>query len=155
MFNSITWGQYFSTIVFLLVCYYIIIGIRYYRWEILKLIGITKVEVNSLNTRDLSNFKNLTLADNHEAYLPNSAEDIDISILVKSFIDEVDAYLLEAYQNKIHKNDLLKSLQLIASKYPLLKDADCRKELVHIVLNAANSHFPNLFRLNDVNQMWT
>jgi len=151
MFNSITWAQYFSAIAFLLFCYYTVIGFRYYRWEILNLIGIKKVGVDSLNTSSLSDFKNLNVSENREEYLQKEDKEIDISPLVQSFTDEVHAYLQEAYHNKIHKNDLLNSLQIIALKYPVLKEADCRDELVHIVLNAADTKYPNLLQSNDVN----
>ena len=50
MFNSITWGQYFSTLALLLVCYYTVIGFRYYRWKILAVIGIKKVEDSTVGS---------------------------------------------------------------------------------------------------------
>ncbi len=43
MFNSITWAQYFTTVGLILCFYYLGIAYRYYRWEILSLIGIKKV----------------------------------------------------------------------------------------------------------------
>ena len=154
MFNSITWAQYFSAIAFILFCYYTVIGFRYYRREILHLIGIKKVEVCSINISGLSNFKNLTEVKNHEEYLPKSSKEIDISPLVQSFTDEVHAYLEEANQNKLKKNELLNSLQIIVSKYPAFKDADCSDDLMQLVLNAADKHYPNQIQSNDVHQIW-
>lgn len=154
MLSSITWAKYFSTTALLLICYYIFIGFRYYKWEILSIIGIKKVEESRLGTIVLPNFKNLVVTENHEDYLPKHNLEIDISPLVQSFTDEVQAYVQEACENKIQKKEMLHSLQIIASKYPALKDADCRDEFTQLVLNAVNKQYPNLLQPNDVNQIW-
>jgi len=151
MFNSITWGQYFSTIALLLVCYYAVIGYRYYGWEILGIIGIKKVEDSTVGSSALSNFKNLIVTENPDDYLPKPALEIDISPLVQSFTDEVQAYLKEAVKNKTQKEELLNSLQVIVSKYPALKDADCKNELMQFVSTEVNRQYPNLFQPNNVN----
>ena len=155
MFNSITWGQYFSTLALLLVCYYAFIGYRYYRWEILGMIGIKKFEDGGVGSTELSFFKNLIVTENPDDYLPKPYPaiglEVDISPLVQSFRDEVQAYLQEAGKTKIQKQELLNSLQEIASKYPALKDADCKDELMQFVLTEVNRHHPNMVQLNDVN----
>lgn len=151
MFNSITWGQYFSTLALLLVCYYAFVGYRYYRWEILGIIGIRKVEDSAVGSSELSTFKNLILTENPGDYLPKPDLEIDISPLVQSFTDEVQAYLQEISKNKMPKEELLSSLQEIARKYPALKNADCKDELTQFVLNEVNRQYPNLLQLNDVN----
>ena len=104
MFNSITWGQYFSTIIFLLIIYYILIGFRFYRWEILSVAGIRKVDDDSLNTTAaLSNLKEFTASENHEDYLPKPFLEIDISPLVQSFTDEVTTFVQDADEAEITK----------------------------------------------------
>jgi hypothetical protein len=40
MFNSISWWQYFTTAALAVTHYYLIIGYKYYRWEILNLTGV-------------------------------------------------------------------------------------------------------------------
>lgn len=154
MFNSITWGQYFTTVALLLICYYAFIVFRYYRWEILSLIGIKKVEDNTVAISTVANFKKSFETESHENYLPKPALEIDISPLVQSFTDEVKAYLLETENGKIQKGELLNSLQLIGSKYPALKDADCKEELLQFVLTEVNAQYPHLLQLNDINKLW-
>ena len=41
MLNSITWGQYITAIVLTLIFYYVVIGYKYFKWEILALIGFS------------------------------------------------------------------------------------------------------------------
>ncbi|MEP7109167.1 MAG: hypothetical protein ABI760_14335 [Ferruginibacter sp.] len=90
MFNSITWGQYFSTLVLLLVCYFAYIRYPYYWWEILGIISIKKFEDNAVGSSELSTFKNLIVTESLEDYLPKPDPiafglEIDISPLVDSF----------------------------------------------------------------------
>jgi hypothetical protein len=153
MLNSITWGQYFSTLAFLLIFYYLYTGYRYYIWEILGIIGIKKVDENN-NVKTLSSdFKNLMIAENPEDYLPKTALEIDTLILDPSFKDEINAYLKEVEFNKLQKKELLKSLQVIALKYPALRNSDHKLELLHSVVTEVNRYFPNLLLEDEINQL--
>jgi hypothetical protein len=153
MFNSISWSQYIVTIALLLVLYYLFVGFKYYHWEILNLIGIRKVETDTIVIPAVHNQVNPVLTEKHEDYLPKPALDIDISPVVQSFTDEVMAYLNEA-KPSVQQNELLYSLQLIASKYPALKDADCKDELLQAVLNEVNHKYPGLLESVDLITLW-
>ena len=155
MFNSITWVQYFSVIILLLVFYYILIGFRFYKWEILSIIGIRKVDDVSLNTTAaLSNLKEFATSENHENYLPKSSLEIDISPLVQSFTDEVTAFVQEADEAEITKEEVINSLQVICSKYPAIKNADCRKDLEVAVLKEISLKYPTLLQQKDFKNLW-
>ena len=155
MFNSITWEQYFSAIILLLVVYYIAVGFRFYKWEILSVIGIRKADDVSLNTTAaLSNLKEFTASENHENYLPKPSLEIDISPLVQSFTDEVTAFLQGSDEGDITKEEIINSLQAICSRYPAIKNADCRKDLEVDVLKEINLKYPTLFHKNDIENLW-
>ena len=154
MFDSITWGQYITTVVLFLVCYYIFIGFRFFRWELLSLIGIKKVEDKGLAISTVSDFKRNFKAEKHENYFPKPALEIDISPVVQSFTDEVKAYLTEA-DILASKGELLNSIQLIVLKYPVLQEADYKHELVDFLFIEANAKFPNLLQQDDVKQLLT
>jgi hypothetical protein len=154
MFNSITWGQYFTSAALILSCYYLVIGYQYYRWEILSLIGISKVESSTVAFQTVENPKKSFVSENKDDFLPTPSIEIDISPLVQSFTEEVQAYLQESPNNKIKKEEFLNSIQLIASKYPALKEADCKDELVQFVINATNTKYPNLLQPNDIILLW-
>lgn len=152
MFNSITWGQYFTIVTLLLVCHYAFIGLRFYRWEILGLIGIKKIEDKAIAISTVANFKKSFESESHEDYLPKPASEIDISLLVQSFTDEVKVYLQES-DSSTTKNELLHSIQVIILKYPVLKDADYKHELVQFLFDETNAKHSNLLQLNDVKQL--
>lgn len=152
MFNSITWGQYLTTVALLLICYYVFVALRFYRWEILSVIGIKKVENEAITISTVANFEKSFENENHENYLPKPDLEVDISPVVQSFTDEIKAYLQEA-KNGIAKDELLNSLQAIVTKYPVLKSVDYKPELVQFILDESNTKHPNLLQLNDLKQL--
>lgn len=154
MFNSITWGQYLSAIIFLLIIYYAVIGFKFYRWEILNVFSIRKVEDGTMNTASLSNLRNFVTPENPEDYLPKPVLEIDISPLVQSFADEVKAFVQGSENTKMTKDEIINSLNIISSKYPALKDADCRNDLEQFVLNEINVQYPNLLHPKDLIKLW-
>ena len=152
MFDTITWAQYFTTVISLLICYYAFIGFRYYRWEILGIIGIKKVEDNTTGISTVADFKKSLETKSHEDYLPKPTLEIDISPLVQSFTDEVKAYLQES-SREILKDELMHSIELIILKYPVLKDSDYKQELVQFIFDEANAKYPNLFQVKEIKQL--
>ena len=154
MFNSITWGEYFSTIISLLIIYYALLGFKFYKWEILAAFGIRKVDNATLNTVSLSGLKKYVSPENEEDYQPKQSMEIDISPLVQSFNDEVTAFLQQADEVGITKEQITNSLQSICSKYPAIKNADCKNELILMVANEINLKYPNLFQPNDLVRLW-
>lgn len=154
MFNSISWGQYFTTVFLFVIIYYVYVGIRYYRWEILKLIGIKKVEQNTISISTVSNFKKSFEAETHADYLPKPEFEIDISPLVQSFTDEISAYI-QGSESATTKSELLHSIQTIVLKYPALKNADYKQELVEFLLGQTNSLYPDLLNQDDVQKLLT
>lgn len=152
MLNSITWAQYVTAVIFLLGCYYTFIGFRFYRWEILSLIGIKKIEGNNISISTVAEFKKNFQTENHEDYLPQPAMDINISPLIQAFTDEVKAYL-QGTGAGITSKELLHSINLIILKYPVLKDAEYQRDLMQFVFYEVNAQYPNLLRQSDIKQL--
>lgn len=153
MLNSISWVQYITAITILLFSYYLYVGFTYFRWEILSLAGINKVEDNKIVIPGITNQREVLEPENPEDYLPKPALEIDISPVIQSFTDEVQAYIQEAKPH-VQQPELLYSLQLIASKYSVLKNADCRDELLQIVFTEVNKKYTGLVEQNDLSLLW-
>lgn len=152
MLGSVSWNQYITCISLLLVSYYAFVGYKYYRWELLSLIGIKKVD-DAESSIPVAELKKQFATSNHSDYLPKENLDADISPLVQAFTDEVKAFVSSANSSK-QKKELLYSLELIISKYPVLKDADCKEELVNFVKAESNTKYPNLLEHEDIERLW-
>lgn len=152
MLNSITWAQYFTTVTLLLVCYYVFIGFRFYRWELLGLFGIKKIEDNVIATATVADFRQSFETERNEDYFPKPVLEVDISQVVKSFIDEVKAYMEES-DDEISKDEILLSLKIIVNKYPVFQTVDYNHELVQFMFDKSNAKYPNLLQLNDLKKL--
>lgn len=155
MFNSITWEQYFSAIIILLLIYYTIIVFKFYKWEILAAIGIRKADNATGNSLSLFGLRNYVSPEKDEDYQPKQSMEIDISPVVQLFNDEVAAFLQQTDEVGITKKQIINSLQSICSKYSAIKNADCRNELTLLVASEINLKYPNLFQQNDLASLWT
>lgn len=153
MLSSITWSQYISAIAFSLLCYYAYVGYKYFRWEILGLIGIKRAETGTLYIPAVTDLKKQLITENHEDYLPKPVDETDISPLVSSFMDEAKAYL-QAARQQTSKQELLNSLHQILQKYPVLLKADCKDELIQFLFNETNALYPDTVNQQEIQQLW-
>ena len=113
---------------------------------------IKKVDDNAIAISTVANFKKSFQTERNEDYLPKPLLEADISPLLQSFADEVKAYLQES-DSGITKDELLHSIQEIIIKYPALKDSDHKSEVGEFIFNESNAKYPNLFQLNDLEQL--
>lgn len=150
MFNSITWGQYLFAVVLLLVLYYAFVGFKYFRWEILSLIGIKKVDNDTIVIPAMTNTKP---EEKHEDYLPKPPQKTDTSPMVQPFTDEVQAYLSQT-ENGITKHELTDALQQLIEKYPAAQNTEYKNELTYFIASSVNEKYPQLLRANDISQLW-
>ena len=150
MFNSITWGQYLFAVTLLLVLYYAFVGFKYFRWEILSLIGIKKVDNDTIVIPPVTSTRP---EENHEDYLPKPPQTTDTSPMVQPFTDEVQAYLNQT-DNSISKHELIDALQQLFEKHPVVQNAEYRNELTYFIASSVNLKYPQLLRASDISQLW-
>lgn len=152
MLSSITWGQYLSAILISLICYYAYVGYSYFKWELLALIGIKKVEPGAIPIA-VADLKKQFVSESHSDYLPKDVTDNDITPVINAFEDEVKAFLQEA-GNGIDKASLLTALQQICQKYPVLKSSDNSDELNLFILKEVEKYNSGIINVQDIQQLW-
>lgn len=152
MLSSITWGQYFVMITLLLVCYYVYVGYSYFKWELLAMIGIKKVEPGA-TTIAVAELKKQFVSENHSDFLPKEITDIDLSPVTNAFKDEVKAFLQEAGSDT-NRAFVLSDLQQICQKYPVLRDSDNSDELNLFLLTEVEKYRSELIDIEDIQHLW-
>jgi hypothetical protein len=150
MFNSITWGQYITAVATLLIFYYVYVGFKYFRWEILSLIGIKKVNNDIIAIPTAASIKSEEM-DEH--YPPKPPQNRNTSPTVQPFTDEVDAYINQT-EISISKHEIIDGLQQLIEKYPVAQNTEYRNELIYFIAAAVNEKYPQLLRANDITQLW-
>jgi hypothetical protein len=152
MLSSISWNQYISMLTVILAGYYIYVGYKYYRWDLLAIVGIKKVEPGT-TTLTASQLKQQFTGENHTDYLPKEDPETDLSPVISSFEDEITAYLQGAGK-QFTTMKLLDSLKQICLKYPVLNNADSRNELDRFILNTVQRHSADEISIKDIQQIW-
>lgn len=152
MLSSISWGQYLSSILISLICYYAYVGYKYFHWELLALIGIKKVEPGATPII-VADLKKHFVSESHSDYLPKELTDADFTPVINAFEDEVKAFLHEAGNGK-DKASLLTALQQICQKYPVLNNSDNSDELNLFILNEVEKYYSEIINVQDIQQLW-
>jgi len=145
MFQSISWSQYFTTTAFLLAFYYAYVGYKYYRWELLGLIGIKKIDTDFAPI-PVEEFKNKMVVENHEDYLPKSYAGNSL----QSIKDEIKAYVESTTDAILSKSDLLNALQVIVAKYPATNLSGHNNSLHQFILAETEAVHPGLITPGDL-----
>jgi hypothetical protein len=149
MLQSISWSDYFSTLAFLLLVYYLFVFYTYFKWDILKKIGITKVDNTNL---DASQFKQVSVPHGGSSRREHAiqAGEMDLTPIIEIYINEVKAFLEEAAENRIVKEEILFALQQISAKYEVVYKADTRNGILQEVYCLVIHQFPNLVTVDEL-----
>lgn len=131
MFTQISWSSYIITVLLLSVGYYLFIGYRYYRNDLLQLISSKRNTTND----------NVVSTQRHQP-------------IIQSFSDEVHAFMEQAGKNELDKKDIMQSLQLLFKKYPSLKDADLQGSVQNLIINECASYCSILLSDEELSALW-
>jgi hypothetical protein len=154
MLNSISWKEYFTIVILIGILYYLIIGYLYFKWEILGLFGIKLIQSENRQPIDVSEFRATLKKENNEDYLPKPMSEPDITPVIQTFTNEVQAYFQAiAGQHKV-KEEVLFALQQIAGKYPTLKASDLREALEEFTYTESKKYLSVLLEPESVKNIW-
>jgi hypothetical protein len=131
MFTQISWGSYITAALVLSACYYLLIGYRYYRNDLLQLISGKKVTANQVM----------------EAFDMNNP-------LVESFSDAIEAFMNAAGKNELDKNTILKSLPILFKKYPASNDTALRESVQNLIINKCKSYCSIHLSDEELSALW-
>lgn len=151
MFNSISWSQYITALITLLLFYYCFVGFKYFRWEILSLIGIRKIDEKS-RAIPVADIKKHFVASNHADFLPKENPN-EATVILQPFWDEANAYLAEMKPGA-PKEEILFAVKMIVGKYPGLHSAEHKQELETAISGLLAQYYPERFTATDIQYMW-
>jgi len=154
MFNNISWSEYLSFISVSALIWYSFVLYNYFRHDLFQLHqgkGSNKLKSLQLTAELPQHYQHNVLQVNSENYKPTAT---DISQIVQSFTGEVQAYLEEAAQNEDARENLLKCLTIIVSKYPSLVDSEFKNSLTQFIINQTEANCAMVLSEDDLRQIW-
>ncbi|MBR2647959.1 MAG: hypothetical protein ACRCSM_09825 [Sediminibacterium sp.] len=151
MLQSISWSQYITAMLFALICYYGYVALKYFRWEILSLIGIKRIEEKGTPI-SVSEIKKQFTSSNHTDFLPKEYP-VDATIIFQPFWDEANAYLAEM-KLEAQKEEILFAVKMIVEKYPGLHSAEHKQGLETAISGLIAQYYPERFTATDIQNIW-
>lgn len=151
MLNSISWSQYIAALLFALICYYAYVAYKYFRWEILAVIGIKRVDEKHVVV-PVAEIKKQFTSSNHADFLPKEPLN-EVNGLLQLFWDEMNAYLAEVKQ-QAPKEEVCFAIKKILEKYPELNSTEYKTEVEATICGLLNQYFSEKFTVADMQNIW-
>lgn len=151
MLQSISWSQYFSTLLLSIIVYYGYVAYKYFRWEILSLMGIKKIDERGTPI-PVAEIKKQFTASNHTDFLPKEPLS-EVNNLLQQFWDEVNAYLAEI-KPQAPKEEICFAVKMILEKYPALNSDENKMVVETTISGLLNQYFPERFTIPDMQYIW-
>lgn len=151
MFTSISWNEYLLFTTTALFLYYTFIAVRYYKWELLAIAGISR-ELPASKQMQLSELKHQFISgETNSGSQPDASSEKNDSIsdVLKTEITALLANIPET----VSSNALSDLLNAVISKYPSLAQQQ-RQDLSRFIYEEAGNYFPGLLTQTDVEQLW-
>lgn len=157
---SLTWADYALITGTCLIGYYLVIGVVYYRKDLLRILQSKKEPVsyarnqqpastveNSYPSSLLSNTSGLDNVGIVDDELPDAHPN------VQDFVDEIQAYT-QACGEAVSREALLIHLRSILHKYPSLINSSLRSVLAGIIATASENNCSIPVREEELNEWW-
>lgn len=148
MFNSISWQGYWIFLAILLVGYYLVIYLLYFRSDFtMKLAGSRRqwAPVEQDEASQPLIFQHATEKD--------ASREADLQ--ASGCADELAAYFQEASRSKAAKKELLVALTKLLAKYPALRSSSYVEALNNLMRSEAAHHCSVHLSSEEVVQVWS
>lgn len=126
MFTDISWNSYVIAVMVLLAGYYLFIGFRYYRNDLLQLLSGKKISPGAVS------FK--ATQKPHRENLQEAFEKQNLFQLSQSASDEIQAFIHQAGSDKLSADEVMKSIRGLLGKYPGLKDSSFCELIENLII---------------------
>jgi len=136
MFSEISWTDYVEVVLFMLAVYYGVVLIKYYRKDfIFFLLKKHKAPIAAFATATLKEQKPKAnnVGYNATTYAQDSSD--QFGLLVQSLVDELKAFLSEAGENGLLKEQMWHSLKLLLGKYSSLEGSPFKESIQHFIID--------------------
>lgn len=161
MLTNISWNQYILVVVLLLVSWYLLVGLRFYK-EALQARVTGKRKLRFHRGSEDSNTESKEELDpdgGHQGMEINTAESqSDLSDAIFSEIDglvkRLKNVITDAKQRKLDKQEFEDYMRLILKNYPLLRDSPYRSAVDELIVSECEKIGSFLLTQKEVEGFW-
>ncbi len=149
MFSSISWTEYLAIIAFLLIVYYLLVGVKFYSLELLSIVKGKRVLAIPSNTsvkderQESSNhFQNNQpeLFPFNQRYAPQTEENDDTFEKVETLTTRLKEVIANAASTNSRKDEFILSLQALLKNYHFLKGSPFLIAINNLIASECDKH---------------
>lgn len=139
--------------IVVLAVYYLVIGFRYYRSDLLQLLSEKRfTSTDSVRFTGTQQIK--PGQSSHQVNMQQAFEKQDIFQVAQSLSDEIQAYLNEAGRGTVNKEDIIQSLRLLIAKYPSVKESAFREVVQNLIISECETTCSIHLSEEEINVLW-
>lgn len=150
MLKNISWSSYLIFMLIVLIIYYIIICLKYYKSEIKDILSGRSNMFSKLKSGNAKIFA----ARNQNRLHHDQSHERDLFSVVNQLTEEINDSLKQAAANNLIKEELIYSLQQLAKKYFQIKGTPFQSFISNYVLVESANYSSIHLSEEDLNTMW-
>lgn len=143
----ISWTSYFTASFLLLLFYYSFVAFAFYRKDIMSRLKTSKVPAQQTSP------DSVLFAEGAEQR-QDSKLDAASAAPMHSLVDELQAYINQAGQQGIEKNELTVSIRQLLQKYPGIKDSIFQPGITNLIAVVAEDKCAIHFSADELRGLW-
>lgn len=152
MFTEISWSNYITIVIVLLAIYYLFIGFRYYRTDLLQLLSGREFTTDKVSFTSTKPDK--PDQTQHQSDLQQAFKSQDLFQVAQSLGDEIMAYLNEAGRDTLNKEDIIQSLKSLIAKYPSIKDSPFCEVIQNLIVTECKTSCSIHLSAEELSALW-
>ncbi|MEJ7737012.1 MAG: hypothetical protein WKF97_06260 [Chitinophagaceae bacterium] len=165
MFTSISWSEYITSVVVLLIIYYLIVGIKFYSHELRSVLSSKRkipVRISSLQEDPEDDRTETSLGpdiqqelfSSHKKFMPCVEETEDTFEQVQELTARLKEVIAEAISKDFIKQEFMLSLQLCLRKYQYLKGSPFMVAINNLIASECEKHDYLLLTAEERVMLW-
>lgn len=149
MFSSISWREYLTAITFLLIVYYLFVGVKFYSLELQSLLKVkrrlslsTNDSVENKVQENANHFQNdqSELFPSYQRFAPKVEEADDTFEKVEELTSRLKDVIAGAASTNSSKEDFIVSLQTLLRNYHFLKGSPFLVAINNLIASECEKH---------------
>lgn len=158
MFTNISWGNYTTVIVLLLLSWYLFIGLRFYFAELKEILtGKQKFQFRSIdNTRNPETASNSGYQESPDSLSSQShlAESDKTFQEINKLVEKMRNVVVDVAQGKLPKQELVDYLGIVLREYPSVKKSPYRSSVTELIVSECEQLESIYLTQQEVEALW-
>lgn len=148
MFSNISWSSYMTAVSLALLCWYLIILVRFYREDLKKILsGEKKFKFPNLNKSSKKGHTVKSISELFPKSFDTLEEAEELSIKIRNVFAEIA-------EKNLPKEQLENYLRMVLEEYPYVKISSLKENINALMVSESIKHSEFTLTLSEADSLW-